>query len=220
MSYDYDIFISYRRNAETLAWINEHFVPILTQRLGFELKRTPTFYIDQQMEAGSSWPPALGAALGTSRVLIALWTGNYLESVWCTQELSQMLGREKQAKLRSAANPHGLVIPAFIHDGESFPAAIKHIQPLEIQSTFNSRMARNSPRAEQLADALAQHAGAIAESIKAAPAWRKKWTPQAAAAFYRLFHQHARSEQTSVPRFTRRKSQPLRPRPRSKRRTR
>jgi len=210
MSYAYDIFISYRRNPETLSWINEHFVPILTQQLEFQLAYTPKFYIDQQMQAGSSWPPALGAALGASRVLIALWTGNYLASVWCTQELSHMLAREKEAKLRTAANPLGLVIPAFIHDGESYPAAIKHIQPFEIQSSFNSRMARNSPRAEDLAAALSKHAPAIAQSISGAPAWRKDWATKAADTFYKLFHQRAHAEQTSVPRFTRRKPRPKR----------
>lgn len=214
MSYYYDIFISYRRDPETLTWINEHFVPILTQRLDFELGRKPKFYIDQQMEVGSSWPPALGAALGTSRVLIALWTGNYLESVWCTHEFAQMLSREKEAKLRTVTKPLGLVIPAFIHDGESFPVAIKHIQPLEIQPTFNSRMSRTSVRAEQLADALAQHAPAIAASIKGAPAWRKNWATKAAATFYKLFHQHALSEQKSVPRFTRRDPARSKPQPR------
>jgi hypothetical protein len=205
MSYAYDVFISYRRNPETLAWINDHFVPLLSLRLEFELNYKPTFYIDEQMEAGSSWPPALGVALGTSRVLIALWTGNYLASVWCTEEFTQMLGRETEAKLRTAKNPHGLVIPAFIHDGDSFPSSLKHIQPFEIQATFNPRMARTSLRAEQLDAALAQQAPAIAACVKSAPAWRKNWTAKAGAAFYKRFHQHAEAVQKSVPRFTRRK---------------
>lgn len=204
MSYKYDIFISYRRNPETLAWINEHFIPLLSLRLEFELQRRPAIYVDEQIESGSSWPPALGAALGASRVLIALWTGNYLASVWCTEELSQMLSREDAAKLRTVAKPHGLIIPAFIHDGDSFPADLRHIQPFEIQSCFNPRMARNSHRAEQLDAALAAQAPGIASSIRSAPSWRRKWQTNAAAAFYERFHRHAQQAQTSVPRFTRR----------------
>ncbi|MGH8219614.1 MAG: TIR domain-containing protein [Steroidobacteraceae bacterium] len=122
MSYQYDVFISYRRNPETLSWINEHFRPLLSLRLEFELQRRPEVYVDDQSEVGSSWPPALGAALGVSRVLIALWTANYFTSVWCTQEFTHMLGRESEAKLRTAARPRGLIIPAFIHDGNAFPA--------------------------------------------------------------------------------------------------
>lgn len=204
MSYQYDVFVSYRRNPETLRWIEEHFVPLLSLRLEFELQRKPAIYVDNQIESGASWPTSLALALGASRVLIPLWTGNYLASVWCTEEFSQMLSRESEAQLRTLAKPHGVIIPAFIHDGDSFPADLRHIQPFEIQSSFNPRMARNSQRAEELADALAAKAPAIAQSIEHAPSWRKKWPVKAAAAFYERFHRHAESVQTSVPRFTRR----------------
>lgn len=204
MSYKYDIFISYRRNPETLGWINDHFEPLLSLRVELELQRKPKIYIDKQMESGSAWPAALGAALGQSRMLIALWTGNYLASVWCTEELSQMLVREKEAKLRTAAKPNGLIFPAFIHDGDSFPPDLAYIQPFEIQSSFNPRMAKNSQRAEELDAALAAQAPAIATSIQSAPSWRKEWPTNSAAAFYKRFYRHAKSLQTSVPRFTRR----------------
>jgi hypothetical protein len=204
MSYKYDIFVSYRRNPETLGWIKEHFQPLLSLRLEFELKRSPRIFVDEQIESGSSWPPALGAALGASRVLIVLWTGNYLASVWCTEEFSQMLSRENEAKLRTVVKPHGLIVPAFIHDGDSFPADLKHIQPFQIQSCFSPRMARNSQRAEDLDVVLAAQAPAIASSIRSAPPWRKKWPVKAAAAFNRRFRRHAESVQTTVPRFTQR----------------
>jgi len=201
MAYQYDIFISYRRNPETLCWINEHFKPLLELRVDFELGRKPTIFIDSQIESGTSWPAALGAALGGSRVLLALWTGNYLSSVWCTEELSHMLGREKMAKLRTAARPHGLVIPAFIHDGDTFPPKLRHIQHFEIQNTFNVRMARNSERAEALDAALTAQAPAIAAAIRQAPAWRRAWPEKAVSRLYQRFHQRA-STQRSVPRFT------------------
>jgi TIR domain-containing protein len=204
MAYTHDIFISYRRNPDTLKWIKEQFVPLLSLRVGLELEYTPVIYVDEQVESGASWPPLIGAALGESRVLIALWTGNYLASVWCTEELSQMLAREDEAKLRTAKKPNGIIIPAFIHDGESFPPDLQHIKPFEIQNCFNVRMAPNSPRAEELDAALAAQAPAIAHSIQSAPAWRKVWPAKAAAAFYKHFHKHA-DEQTNVPRFTRRR---------------
>jgi hypothetical protein len=59
MSYKHDIFISYRRNPETLAWIKDHFEPLLSLRVEFELQRRPTIYIDEQVESGTSWPPAI-----------------------------------------------------------------------------------------------------------------------------------------------------------------
>lgn len=203
MAYTYDIFISYRRNPETLLWINEHFKPLLTLRLEAELTYSPKFYVDDQMESGSSWPAALGVALGSSRALIALYSASYFSSVWCAEEFAQMLMREKQAKLRTAANPHGLIIPAFIHDGDSFPTNLKHIQPFEIQPQFSPRMARTGGLAEQLDVALAKQAAAIAASIKCAPKWTRTWTVKAAKVFFNRYYRHARTEQTSVPRFTR-----------------
>ena len=201
MAYEYDIFISYRRNAETCAWIKDHFMPLLEVRLEFELGRNPVIFLDGQIEIGTSWPASLGLALGRSRILIALWTGSYLSSVWCTMELSHMLGREKIAKLREGVRPYGVIVPAFIHDGESFPANLGHIKPFEIQKTFNLRMARNSVLAEALDTALTAQAPAIANCIRNAPAWRKAWPEQAQAVFFKQFHKHAATQKT-VPRFT------------------
>jgi len=203
MSYQHDIFISYRRNPETFIWITEHFVPLLELHVELELGRKPVIYVDNQIESGTSWPVTLGAALGGSRVLIALWSGNYLASVWCTEELSYMLGRERDAKLRTVDRPYGVVIPAFIHDGEKFPADLAHIEHFEVQKSFNVRMARNSPRAEDLAAELAAQAPAIAACINRAPSWRKAWPKQAAANFFQKFYQQVEAVQTTVPRFTR-----------------
>ncbi|MGH9828512.1 MAG: toll/interleukin-1 receptor domain-containing protein, partial [Blastocatellia bacterium] len=202
MAYEYDIFISYRRTPEALSWITDHFQPLLSHRVGLELDREPEIYVDELVESGTSWPAELAKALGKSRVLIVLWTGNYLASVWCTEELSHMLARERHAKLRTVNKPHGLVIPAFIHDGERFPLDLRDIQHFEIQKCFNVRMARNSPRAEELDEALAREAPAIAACIRNAPNWRKTWPREAALAFFGQFHQQAEALQKTVPRFT------------------
>jgi hypothetical protein len=201
MGYKHDIFVSYRRDPETLRWIKDHFVPLLSLHLGFELARSPVIYLDEQIDSGSSWPLSLGRALGSSRVLIALWTANYFTSRWCTEEFGQMLRREELLKLRTPKKPNGLIIPAFIHDGSSFPPKLQYIQRFEIQACFNPRMAKDSPRAEALAAALAAEAPAIAASIKNAPAWRKEWVATAATGFQKQFRRQARTQQ-KVPRFT------------------
>jgi hypothetical protein len=146
----------------------------------------------------------LGSALGRSRILIALWTGNYLSSVWCTEELTHMVAREKEERLRTSTRPYGVIIPAFIHDGERFPPRLSYMQRFEIQKCFNVRMARNSPRAEELDASLREQAPAIAACIRNAPAWRASWSRSAAAKLYKQFHQNLESEQKTVPRFTKR----------------
>ncbi len=113
-----------------------------------------------------------------------------------------MLGREREAKLRTVGRPHGVIIPAFIHDGEKFPPDLGYIQHFEVQKCFNVRMSRNSPRAEELDATLTAQAPAIAACIDNAPSWRKAWPNEAAADFFKQFHQRVEAVQTTVPRFT------------------
>src|SRR5271166_1993808 len=203
MSYQYDIFISYRRHKETLGWVRKHFVPLLELHVEHALGRKPLIYVDvNEIEIGASWPVSLGVALGGSRVLIALWSANYFLSRWCTLEFSHMLAREHAANLRTSDKPHGVIVPAFIHDGERFPPDLGHIKPFEIQRCFNVRMPRYCFRAEQLDAALTAQAETIAECIDQAPAWRKAWPKQAVADFFNRFYQQAEAVQRTVPRFT------------------
>ena len=201
MDYEYDIFISYRRHAETRAWIEEHFKPLLELRVEQELNRKPDIYLDTRLESGSTWPADLALALGSSRILIALWSGNYLASPWCALELSLMLGRERETGMRTVDHPHGIVVPAFNHEGNKFPAELAHISYFEIQQSFNVRMARNSPRAEELDGILAAEAPAIAHCIDGAPPWNGAWAGLAADALFAQLHQPAQA-QAVMPRFT------------------
>lgn len=201
MSYRWDVFISYRRNEETRFWITEHFIPLLQLHLEMELARQVTLYLDDQLESGVSWPVGLGAALGSSRILIALWSGNYLSSPWCVEEFSQMLARERQAKIRTIEKPHGIVVPVLIHDGERFPNDLGHIQQYQLQRYFNVRMAKTGQRAEELDATLSQHAPAIARCIENAPMWQKQW-PQNAASELLALYRNTELVQSTVPRFT------------------
>jgi TIR domain len=199
MAYEHDIFISYRRNDETLAWLENHFAPLLELRVGQELMRSPTIYIDvRKAEAGASWPPQLGIALGRSRILIALWAKDYFASEWCTEEMAQMLAREQESGLRSDTDPRGLVVIAVIHDGDDFPNGLAEIQRFDIKNSFNVRMAQNSLRAEELDATLVQQAPAIVHAINAAPEWRDAWSLKAAKKFRTLL-QTAPPSQSQLP---------------------
>src|SRR5206468_1272389 len=113
----HDVFISYRRDDLTRAWIEKHFIPLLSTHVFLELGRHPDFYIDVQLESGTTWPLSLGTALGTSRIIIPLWSKTYLNSIWCSSEISHMLEREIKTGSRTVQKPGGLVFPTVIHDG-------------------------------------------------------------------------------------------------------
>jgi hypothetical protein len=202
MAYAHDIFISYRRDDETRNWIATHLVPLLELHVGMELGRRPKIFVDTQLESGAAWPAQLGAALGRSRVLLSLWSGNYCNSVWCMQELSHMLDRQKQAGLATAAKPHGLVIPAVIHDGDALPPELGYQQGFVIRDWFNTRMAATGDTAEKLAAKLKAEAPAIAKCVSVAPPWRAQWPHKAAAQFFKKFHRQLAPRQTRLPKFT------------------
>jgi hypothetical protein len=200
--YLFDFFISYKRDAETRSWIDRHFRPLLTLRVRQELRREPKIFIDDQLEAGLSWPAQLGNQLGRSRILIALWSKDYFSSDWCVREMSHMLDRHRRSSKRSTGASGGLVIPVVIHDGDDFPSSLDHIQRIDIQGCFNVRMAVDSRRAEDLDAILAREAHAFAKAVERAPTWQERWPTRAAAEFY---DQHFRSvpvEQLRLPRFT------------------
>jgi len=201
MGYQYDIFISYKRDEQTRRWISKHLKPLLEHYVNLELGRLPVFYIDTQLETGGTWPLDLGAALGTSRTIISLWSKTYLNSIWCTTEISHMLERESKTGFRTAERPSGLVFPVVIHDGETMPINLSSIQKAEIQECFNVNMSPDSPRAETLAEKLGPIGRTIAEAIQTAPAWQEKWRTETADDLYRLFYNHAQVQQTMTPKF-------------------
>lgn len=202
MAYQYDIFISYRRDELTRKWIETHFVPLLRHHINLELGRNPEIYIDTQLESGTTWPISLGSALGASRLIIPLWTKTFLNSKWCSCEIGHMLEREKKNGFRTIDKPNGLVFPTIIHDGETMPISLATIQKIEIQECYNVRMSVDSPKAEILDDRLRPLGKAIAEAINNAPAWQQDWSIDAVNSFVQQFHIEEESTQSQTPKFS------------------
>jgi len=206
MAYEHDIFVSYKRDPEALEWIRRFLKPLLTHRVQMELRRPVVVYVHEvgnQIPVGTAWPVELGDVIARTRVLVALWSGDYLSSEWCRQELSLMLQREQRNRARTARNKFGLVIPIVAHDGETIPEKLAAAQKLEVFDYFNSRMPSDGVKAEKLADLIALHAKGIAAAINAAPRWDKQWPRRAAQQFLNAFHVQQRTQRT-LPRFNRR----------------
>jgi hypothetical protein len=187
MSYRYDVFVSYRRRGEWPKWVHDIFVPLLDHWLGEELGRNAEIFVDQAIESGSSWPHELASALSSSRVLIGLWSKQYFNSKWCLTELSVMRQREVQCGLGTLEQPGGLIVPAAIHDGDSFPHDAQRITFARFQQFTNVRLAQKSPTEELLSQAIRDWVPAVASAIQRAPAFDAAWSSLAAAEFVRRF---------------------------------
>jgi hypothetical protein len=202
MSYDHDVFVSYRRAGNARQWVENHFVPTLEDCLAYELSSPPRVFFDSRLESGTTWPLDLGRKLAGSRMLISLWSKTYLNSKWCSMELAHMLAREKELGLRSAEKPGGLIVIAVIHDGEELPRPLGAIQTFQIRDYFNTRMRKDSELAEQLEAALRAVAPTLAEIIALAPEFQANWSVHSAQAFYDAFNQPDSPSQDRGPTFT------------------
>ncbi len=200
--YEYDIFLSYRRLGDASLWIKDHLVPVLTNVLTLELGHDPAIYFDLRMETGATWPIELGRKLSRSRIMICLWSQNYLDSAWCRQELNQMWHREKLLQLRTPAKPNGLVAMSIINDGETIPKDLQNIQTCEIAKFYNPMMHQNSPKREYFYDEMMAHAEGLLQMIQDAPPYQKEWELAAARDFHETFVRRQSPTQTTPPRYT------------------
>ena len=130
MDYEYDVFVSYKRDFPFGSWVHEHFLPFFSPFLASALNRASVdIFVDTSaISTGDSWPRRLQRALGTSRCLVALWSPLYFNSAWCRRECAAMLRRERLLGFRTVENPAGLMLPICLFDGEHFPETTRSIQ--------------------------------------------------------------------------------------------
>lgn len=181
--YDYDVFVSYRRHGLWLPWVQSNFEPLFRHWLGEELGRPARVFIDYITPAGNTWPLGLAKALATSKSMVCLLSRTYFSSTWCVTEFGQMRAREEKLGLRVPARPDGLIVPATLHDGDSFPSEVRVIQQAQLQAYANTRMAPNSPRAEELERAIRAWVPDVAAAIGRAPVFDPTWIGMAARRF-------------------------------------
>jgi hypothetical protein len=197
LSYQYEVFLSYRRINEWPVFVEKVFLPMLKHWLQEELDGSlKIFYDVDRLETGEAWPQELAEALAASKLMICLWSRQYFSSDWCKAELSHMLARRKSL---AAANvpPPPLIIPTVIHDGESIPQQLADIQRFNIQDYSSPWLADGTQKKEELSDQirrLARHAG---HALMKVPEYDPTWPRLATEEFAALFA--ARNEQSEVP---------------------
>ena len=134
MSYDYDVFVSYKRHNKTNAW-HTGLLEILEVWLSNELQRDAKIFIDSEdIATGDRWKNKISQALLSSRCLLCLWSPMYFQSQWCVAEWQTFLEREEKFGAR-------LIVPARVHDGSYYPQEAKDTQSRDFR-----KYASASPR--------------------------------------------------------------------------
>lgn len=175
--YEYDIFISYRRQGPALSWVKEYFHPMLEQWLPEHVPSTyePKIFIDSQIETGEEWPAKLRHALKTSRCVLPVLSPEYFRSNWCKAELASMRNREAALQMRTEQNSGGLIYAAIFASPDLLPDDVrKHIQYIDLSAwATNQANFRESKRFETFEEKVKLICQELWKMIQRAPTWEE-----------------------------------------------
>lgn len=173
-NYEYEIFVSYRRQPPISDWVRDYFYEELAQWLEAAGPAPARLFIDRDgIETGDEWPARLRQTLLRSAFLVAVWSPNYFRSRWCVAELHTMLAREKTLSMRTDEEPRGLVFPVKFNDGQYFPRDVHNIQHRDFSPwAFTAASFRQSPKFLEFQDQIKQFADYIASRLDDVPPWR------------------------------------------------
>jgi hypothetical protein len=181
MAYTHDVFISYRRHAMWTPWVRDKVKPLLDGYMTQELGRQVDIFVDERIDPGVDWPHALGTSLASSRVMFAIFSGDYFGSEWCLHELDLM--HQRQQCYPGTA----VIIPVIGHDGELIPVEIAKLQPVDMKEFRNPDIQPHTPRSERFADAMLKLAPRIRAAIVGAPPYDPIWTSACCARFSDIY---------------------------------
>jgi len=185
MSYEFDVFLSYRRAQAWPRFVENIFVPMFSHWLGAQLGRDPLIFVDVDcIETGMPWPSRLAASVASSRLMVCLWSREYFSSDWCQAELSHMMARRVAI---NADDPLPLIVAVVIHDGDTFPPELGDIQQFPIQKYSNPWMRKGSAKAEELSEKINTLSAHVAHALEYAPEHDPTWRNIATKTFLGTF---------------------------------
>jgi len=197
MPYVHDVFISYRRHAIWTPWVRDKVKPLLDAYLTQELGRQANIFFDERIDPGADWPNALGTCLASSRVMLAIFSGDYFGSEWCLHELDLMHQRLRH-------NPgSAVIIPVIFHDGDLIPDEIGRLQSVNMKHFRNPSIQPDTPLHAMFCDAMGLLAPRIKPSIVEAPPHDPGWVVTCCARFDEIYTASNAGHTVALTTFTR-----------------
>jgi hypothetical protein len=174
MAYQYDVFVSYRRQQLWTVWTRDHFKTLLEAYLGEDLGFTPAIFVDERIEVGADWVNKLAENLATSKVLVAIFSGGYFGSDWCLHELDMMLERSSTIP-HAAVDDARLIIPVIVHDGDRIPLCVQRLQPAHFEKFRNPYINVATPDYQEFCNEMSRLSPQVAKAIGLAPPHDPLW---------------------------------------------
>lgn len=128
MTYEFDIFVSYRRTDTIGLWVKNHLVPRLELRLNEVAPNPIRIFCDFKMADGVNFPAELKQRIKSSSLLLCIWSADYFRSKWCMAEWESFRERQKQLNLFTDDHTQGLVYPIRYSDGDYFHPEARLVQ--------------------------------------------------------------------------------------------
>jgi hypothetical protein len=177
MSYEHDIFVSYRRTPTVGGWVQNHLKPRLEARLNEIAPEPIRVFLDTTMAEGVNLPAALKRHIQRSGVLLAVWSADYFRSAWCMAEWRSFREREVQLGLFSDDDPNGLVYPVRYADGEYFhpEAKLALCRKDFARLNYPDDAFRQSAKYLEFDDLVKEVAADLIAKLATVPAWSDKF---------------------------------------------
>ena len=105
--YEYDLFLSYRREGDVGEWVRNHFHDRLRNCLNSEFPRPVRIFFDVGQEPGTHWRKNIARALQRSHLLVAVLSPQYFTSSWCLAEWNTIRRREERLGFGREGDPQG-----------------------------------------------------------------------------------------------------------------
>jgi len=174
MAYEYDVFISYRRESDPKEWTQNIFLPKFESYLREESgKKNLKIFLDEKgIEGGTYWEDTLKIALAKSKCLVPVLMPSYFQSEWCVREFSVLYHRQEQL----LPKPKSLIVPFVIWDGDHFPPPAKALQNFSCHDYYHTGKGfLDSARYFEFQEKLKGWVTDVAKAIKSAPDWDGNW---------------------------------------------
>ena len=170
--YEFDVFISYRRDGKPYKWVRNHFFPLLTESLDDHLPWDPAVFVDDEMEVGVDWPRRLQEALSRTKILIPVFSAQYFRSPWCMAEWRSMVEREKLLGPGTCR----LIYPILFADSETFPKFARRRSWKDLKAwAFGAPAFSQSKDYLDLEKEVREIASELVTLLRHAPKWQPGW---------------------------------------------
>jgi hypothetical protein len=179
MDYEWDLFVSFRREDSWTPWTHDYFKRELIAYLQPELQRRPSIYVDDRSPGDVSSATALGTKLARSRALLAVFSGDYWTSQWCLHELDLMLDR--------AAGGLEHVIAVIVHDSKDLEPPIGLIESTSLEGFRFTHMDMSGNLYQQFSAAIRNLAPRLCDTIDNSPVIDGAWVASCVERFTTVY---------------------------------